>query len=266
MLLAIDIGNTQTSVGVFDDQTLRCEFRLSTRRDWTSDEIAVALLQSLSLRGLNPKDLRAAAIACVVPSTLRPMREALRLHWGVDALVVGPGIKTGMPVHYDPPRDVGADRIVAAVAAHSLYVASQAPGQGIIVVDFGTATTFDVISPEPAFVGGAIAPGVGISADALFSRAARLPKVDIVRPPSVVGKNTEHAMQSGLLFGYVSLVEGMIRRFEQTLDWSFVVVATGGLAPEIAKETSVIHHVNDDLMLLGLAQIHARNLSSLAAP
>lgn len=259
MLLAIDIGNTQTSVGVFEGSTLRCEFRLSTRRDWTSDEIAVALLHSLQLRDLDPGRLGAAAIACVVPSVLRPMREALALHWGVQALVVGPGVKTGLAVHYDPPRDVGADRIVAAVAAYDLYIPETKADHGIIVVDFGTATTFDVISPEPAFIGGAIAPGVGISADALFARAARLPRVDIARPPSVVGKNTEHAMQSGLLFGYVSLVEGMIGRFRASLDWPFVVVATGGLAPEIAKETSVVDHVNDDLMLLGLAKIHARN-------
>lgn len=260
MLLAIDIGNTQTSVGVFDGEALQCEFRLSTRRDWTSDEIAVALLQSLKLRQLDTQGcIDAAAIACVVPSTLRPMMEALRCHWGIEALVVGPGVKTGLMVHYDPPRDVGADRIVAAVAAYERYAVGEASQKGVIVVDFGTATTFDVISPEPAFIGGAIAPGVGISADALFARAARLPRVDVRRPPDVVGKNTEHAMQSGLLFGYVCLVEGMIARFRKSLDWDFVVVGTGGLAREIAKESTAIEHVNDELMLLGLCKIYARN-------
>ena len=160
MLLAIDVGNTNTSVGVFDDDLLRCEFRISTRRDWTPDEIAVLLLQCLALRGIDPaRDIDAAAMACVVPTASRPLTEALSDHWSIRTLVIGPGVRTGLPVKYDPPRDVGADRIVAAVAAHERYVRGENRQSGVIVVDFGTATTFDVISPAPEFIGGVIAPG-----------------------------------------------------------------------------------------------------------
>lgn len=262
MLLAIDVGNTNTSVGVFEGDTLRGEFRIGTQRDWTVDEIAALLLQCLRLQGLDPaKDLQKAALACVVPTVTRPLVVALSHYWSIETLVVGPGVKTGMPIKYDPPRDVGADRIVAAVAAYEKYVRQLPEPHGIIVVDFGTATTFDVISPTPEFLGGIICPGVGISADALFSRAARLPRVDVERPPSVVGRNTVHAMQSGLLFGYVCMVEGMISRIRGELDWDHKVIATGGLAPEIAKETDAIQEVDDNLMLDGLRIIYARNQS-----
>lgn len=263
MLLAIDVGNTNTSVGVFEGEKQRCEFRIGTQRDWTVDEIAVLLLQCLQLQGIDPaRDLHKAAIACVVPTVTRPLTEALSHYWSIDALVVGPGVKTGMPIKYDPPRDVGADRIVAAVAAYEKYIRDLPEPSGIIVVDFGTATTFDVIAPAPEFLGGVICPGVGISADALFSRAARLPRVDVERPPSVVGRNTVHAMQSGLLFGYVCMVEGMIARIRSELSWTSTVIATGGLASEIAKETDAIQHVDDNLMLDGLRIIYSRNQAS----
>jgi type III pantothenate kinase len=261
MLLAIDVGNTNTSVGVFVEETLTCEFDLSTRRNWTADEVIVSLSQCLALRGIDPKrdGMRHAAIACVVPSALRPLVVGLERYWQIESLVVGPGIRTGLPVKYDPPRDVGADRVVAAVAAHDRYVRAAGRKCGVIVVDFGTATTFDVVSPIPEFLGGVIAPGIGISADALFTHAARLPRVDFERPHCVIGRNTVHAMQSGLLHGYVCLVEGMIAKIRQELSWPAIVVATGGFAARIAAETTSIEHVDHALMVEGLRLIFARN-------
>jgi type III pantothenate kinase len=165
-----------------------------------------------------------------------------------------------MPIRYDPPQDVGADRIVSAVAAYHRYARiDEGEPVGIIVVDFGTATTFDVVSPKPEYLGGAIAPGIGIGADALFTRAARLPRVEISRPPQAIGKNTVHALQSGLLYGYVALVEGMITRVARETTWKNVVVATGGLAPLVARETRAIDVVDDNLMLDGLRIIYERN-------
>lgn len=261
MLLAVDVGNTNTSLGVFDADSLRCELRLSSSRNWTRDEVAVTISQTLGLQGLSFDALDDAVVACVVPPALRPLVEALRMYAHCEPLVVGPGVKTGMPIRYEPASDVGADRIVSAVAAHHRYgrpVEGRAR-RGVVVVDFGTATTFDVISPVPEYLGGAISPGIGISSDALFARASRLPRVELVTPPKVVGRTTVGSLQSGLMFGYVSLVEGMITRLRAELDWSLVVVATGGLAATIADETPAIEHVDDALMLEGLRLIHTKN-------
>jgi type III pantothenate kinase len=267
MLLALDVGNTNTSIGVFEGAELRCELRLSTARSWTRDEVAVAISQTLGLHGLSFSDVQDAVVASVVPPALSPLVAALRHYARCEPLVVGPGIKTGMPIRYDPPQDVGADRIVSAVAAHHRYarIDDDEP-VGIIVVDFGTATTFDVVSPKPEYLGGAIAPGIAIGADALFSRAARLPRVEISRPPQAIGKNTVHALQSGLLYGYVALVEGMIARVGRETTWKNVVVATGGLAPLVARETRAIDVVDDNLMLDGLRIIHDRNRPAGHAP
>lgn len=183
MLLAVDVGNSHTSLGVFEGSKLHSELQLSTRRNWTRDELAVAISQVLGLQGLGFQDVDAAAVACVVPPVLSPLSSALQHYASVTPLVVGPGVKTGMPVRYDPPQDVGADRIVSAVAAYERY--ARESGVGVIVVDFGTATTFDVVSPKPEYRGGVIAPGVGISADALFARAAKLPRVDVARPSTL---------------------------------------------------------------------------------
>ena len=263
MLLAIDVGNSNTCLGLFEGSSLRAEFRIGTRRGWTRDEVAVDLRQTLALGGVDFEDVHAAVVACVVPPVQGLLIEALSVYMHVETLVVGPGVKTGMPVRYDNPREVGADRIVAAVAAHDRYAARVSEGEGeaggIVVVDFGTATTFDIVSPKPEYLGGVIAPGMGISADALFTRAAKLPRVDIVRPERVVGRNTVAAMQSGLLFGYVGLVEGMLRRIREELGWRSYVAATGGLAPLVAKETDAIDVVDDDLMLHGLRLIYDRN-------
>ncbi|MCB9705280.1 MAG: type III pantothenate kinase [Myxococcales bacterium] len=260
MLLAIDVGNTNTSLGVFEGDALRCELRLSTQRAWTRDEAAIALERALALADLRFADLGDAVIASVVPPALAPLCRALSRYAGVDALVIEPGVDTGMPILYNPPQDVGADRIVTAVAAHRRYGAGpDGEPRGVIVVDFGTATTFDVVTPTPEYLGGVIAPGVGISADALFSRTSKLPRVEIRRPQGgIVGRTTVGAIQSGLFYGYVGLVEGILGRLQSALEWPSTVIATGGLASEIARDTDRIDAVDDALILEGLRVLHAR--------
>ncbi len=272
MLLAVDVGNSNTSIGVFEGETLRCELRLATRRDWTRDEFAIKLERALALQGFGFAAVRAGVLASVVPPVEAPIREALERYVGIDTLVVGPEVETGMPVLYEPAKDVGADRIVAAIAAHRKYALAGASTQAapqdkaaIIIVDFGTATTFDVVSPTPEYLGGIIAPGVGISADALFHRAAKLPRVDVVKPPKVVGRNTVDAIQSGLFWGYVGLVEGMLRRIRAEIPWDARVIATGGLARKIAPETDTIDAVDDNLMLDGLRLLYELNRSPAKA-
>ncbi len=262
MLLAVDVGNSHTTVGVFEGEVLRCELRLATRRGWTRDELAAGLRQALGLADLDFSGLDQAIVACVVPPVVGPLQAALARYVGVEPLIVGPGVRTGMPIRYDPPQDVGADRIVTAVAAHERHGAGKGAEHGIIVVDFGTATTFDVVSPRPEYRGGVIAPGIGIASDALFARAAKLPRVDITRPDRVVGRNTVGAIQSGLVYGYIGLVEGLIARIREELDWPCRVVATGGFAPIVAQESEAIDVVDDALVLEGLRLIHARNQAS----
>ncbi|HLT41045.1 MAG TPA: type III pantothenate kinase [Enhygromyxa sp.] len=288
MLLAIDVGNSNTSIGVFEGDTLRGELRLSTRRDWTRDEFAIKLERALGLAGLAFDAIRESVLACVVPPVEGPIRAALERYVGVDTLVVGPGIDVGMPVLYEPAKDVGADRLVAAIAAHRRYAQLPSPSSGarqgdrdgggpgaglhqtvemmsgadkaaIIIVDFGTATTFDVVSPTPEYLGGVIAPGVGISADALFRRAAKLPRVDVVKPEAVVGRNTVDAIRSGLFWGYVGLVEGVLTRIRAEIDGPARVIATGGLARTVALETEAIDVVDDNLMLEGLRILYEIN-------
>ena len=260
MLLAVDVGNSNSSIGVFEGDRLRCELRLATNRDWTRDEFAIKLERALALQGLGFAGIDDAIVASVVPPVTRPIVEALARYVAVEALVVSTRIDTGMPVLYEPPGDVGADRLVAALAAHERYASAEhGETTAVIVVDFGTATTFDVVSPTPEYLGGVIAPGVGISADALFQRAAKLPRVDVVKPASVVGRNTVGAIQSGLFYGYVGLVEGVLQRIRAELEWDARVIATGGLARKIALETDVVDHVDDNLMLEGLRLLHERN-------
>ena len=271
MLLAVDVGNSHTTIGVFAETAasrttaegrpteLRCELRVSTRHAWTRDEVAIGLRQALELADIRFADLDDAVIACVVPPALPALREALLQYGGFDPLVVGPGVRTGMPIRYDPPQDVGADRIVTAVAAHERHALPTGERTGIIVVDFGTATTFDVVSPQPEYLGGAIAPGIGISADALFARAAKLPRVDASKPDRVIGRNTVGAIQSGLMNGYLGLVEGLIARIQAEVDFPTRVVATGGFASSLAPHTKAIDVVDDALVLEGLRIIHARN-------
>lgn len=254
MLLAIDVGNTNIVYGLFDGTALSHQFRVETSRGRTADEYAVVVRQLLSMRNVEPKAVDAAIIASVVPALTEPMAELVRRGFGIEPLIVGPGVKTGMAILYDNPKEVGADRIVNAVAAFERY------RSGLIVVDFGTATTFDCVTPRGEYLGGVICPGIQISADALFARAAKLPRVEIAKPPKVVGKNTQHSMQSGIVYGYVGLVDGLVDRLIDEMAFpSCKVVATGGLARLIAPLSRTIADVDDELTLTGMRIIHERN-------
>ncbi len=254
MLLTIDIGNTNITFGVYDEQqTLRYHWRIKTDHERMPDEYGIIMLSLLHHEGLDFKQINGVALASVVPPITHIFEEMIERFIKQKPLVVGTGVKTGVHIRYDSPRDVGADRIVDAAAAYKLY------GGPACIVDFGTATTFDAISSSGDYLGGAIAPGIGIAAEALFSRTSKLPRVDLVRPPRAIGANTIHAMQSGLLFGYVGLVEGMVTRFRAELGADMRVIATGGLAETIARETKVIEVVNPWLTLEGLRLIWEMN-------
>lgn len=253
MLLCIDIGNTNITFGLYEGATLGPRWRIRTIHDKMPDEYGILMLQLFRHRGYAPEDVTGVSIASVVPP-LTPIFEAVcRDYLGQEPLVVDAGVRTGVRIRYDNPREVGADRVVDAAAVRALY------GIPACVVDFGTATTFDAISADGDYLGGAIAPGIGIAAEALFARTAKLPRVEITRPPSVIGRNTVQSIQSGLLFGYVGLVEGMVARFRAELGPDMRVVATGGLAELIARETPVIEIVDPWLTLHGLRIIYELN-------
>jgi type III pantothenate kinase len=261
MLLVVDVGNTNTVLGVFDlattgaaeGESLRADWRLETNAGRTADEYAVLVRELMALVGIPWGAIDAAIVATVVPPVLFALDGFCRRWLKVTPLVVGPGIKTGMPILTENPREVGADRIVNAVAAYERHK------QGCIIVDFGTATTFDAVSPKGEYLGGAIAPGLAISADALFHAAAKLPRVELVRPPKVVGRNTVTSMQSGLYFGYAGLVDSIVERMKHELEFGVKVLATGGLAALIAKESRSIEETDDMLTLRGLRILFERN-------
>jgi type III pantothenate kinase len=253
VLLAIDVGNTHTVLGVFEGAELRAQWRLSTRREQTADEYGILVRSLFSGSSLDAQKVEAVALASVVPPLTPIVVDLARRYVGREPLVIGPGVKTGMPILYEPPGDVGADRIVNGVAALAQY------GGPVIVVDFGTATTFDVITRKGEYAGGVIAPGAGISADALFQRAARLPRVDLRHPGRVIGRTTVGSIQSGLYFGYAALCEGLIARIRAELGEGVRVVATGGLATTLAPEIPSIESVDPALTLVGLRLIHERN-------
>ena len=253
MLLTIDLGNTNLTLGLYDGGELGPRWRLATDHERMPDEYGLQFLGLLTHAGRTPDDLTGVAMASVVPTLTPRVIEACIRYLKQDPLNVDTGVKTGVRILYDPPRAVGADRVCDAAAVQRLY------GGPACVVDFGTATTFNAITKDGDYLGGAIAPGLGIAADALFQRAAKLNRVDLARPPSVIGKNTPHALQSGLLFGYVGLVEGMVARFREELGDKMIVIATGGLSETVAKETPVIDHLAPWLTLDGLRIIWELN-------
>ena len=253
MLLAIDVANTNTKFGLFEGSQLLHDWRVATRQDSMADELGLAFVQLMREEHFEPQVVSAVVISSVVPPLNTSLIEASRRYFGQDPLMVGPGVKTGLKIRYENPKEVGADRIVAALAAFQKY------GGPLIIVDFGTGTTYDAVSKEGDYLGGAIAPGIQISADALFQRAARLTRVELRAPASVIGRTTVESVQAGIIFGFVAQVEGMVARIRKELGDNARVIATGGLAELIASETKVIEHVDDRLMLEGLRLIYELN-------
>jgi type III pantothenate kinase len=252
-LLAIDVGNTNTVLGIYRGDELVADWRIQTDGSRTSDEYAVLLGSLLSLRGFDRGEITHGILSSVVPPAVFGIRGFFRQHLEVPALVVGPGIKTGMPILYENPREVGADRIVNAVAAYERF------SSGCIVVDFGTATTWDVVTDKGEYLGGVIAPGIHISAQALYERASKLPRVEIARPPKVVGRNTTASMQSGLLYGYAGMVDAVVERIRDEVEFEARCIATGGMAHLIAEESRTIEATDDMLTLRGLKVLFERN-------
>jgi type III pantothenate kinase len=257
MLLAIDIGNTNIVLGVFDGATILHSWRLTTMRERTGDELGLLVEGLFANAKLDRKKITGVILASVVPRLTAPAQEMVQRYFGIKTLTVDTTIETGMPILYDRPADVGADRIVNGIAAFEKY--GRAGKCALVVVDFGTATTLDAISAKGEYLGGAICPGVTISAEALFQRAARLPKIDVRKPATVIGRTTVGAMESGLFWGYVDMVEGLVRRMSAELGGNVQCVATGGLASIIAPETNLIQHVDPDLTLDGLRIVWDRN-------
>ena len=253
MLLAVDVGNTQTVLGLFEGERLTEHWRVATESERTSDELAALLADLLALRSLSFDDVSGVCLASTVPALVRPYQELAERHVEAPLLILGPGTKTGIPVLYDDPREVGPDRIANAVAARERY------GAPCIVVDFGTSTNFDAVSSDGEYVGGVLAPGIEISMDALFARAARLTKVDFIEPESVIGKTTVAALQSGLVYGFAGQVDGIVERMRGELGDTAPAVATGGLAELIAPHTKTIEKVDPLLTLYGLRLVWDRN-------
>ncbi len=253
MLLVVDVGNTNTVLGLFHEDKLLHDWRIRTDQSRTDDECAMLLNDLMTYSGFQISQVNAVIISCVVPPLLDALTRMSRRYCGVEPLVVNTQIKTGMKIAYDNPREVGADRIVNAVAAYARYKSA------LIIVDFGTATTFDYISADGVYQGGAIAPGVRISADALHENASKLPRVSLELPPLVVGRNTVNSMQSGLLFGYAGLVDGIVMRMKAEVKDHPQVIATGGLAEQIAKAATSIDAVEGQLTLDGLRQLYMLN-------
>jgi len=253
MLLTFDVGNTTMAIGLFEGEALVKSWKIKTDRDETSDEYGAVLLNLFQMAGHSPGRIESAIISSVVPPLTPVVQEVCRGLLGIEALVVGPGLKTGMPILYENPLEVGADRIVASVAAFAKY------GGPCIVVDFGTATTFDAVSEKGEYLGGAIGPGIQISAEALYLKTARLPRIEIRKPRKAIGRTTVASMQSGLYFGYVGLVTNTIAEIRAELGGKARVIATGGFGGQIVPEVAAIGAYEPDLVLQGLRIIFDRN-------
>jgi type III pantothenate kinase len=255
MLLTIDVGNTNLTIGLFDGETLSHHWRLATDHNRMPDEYGLQFLGLIEHAVRKPADLTGICLSSVVPSLTGRIIQACREYLGVEPLVVDTGIKTGIRIRYEDPKAVGSDRIADAVAVKRLY------GGPACIIDFGTATTFNALTKDGEYLGGAITAGINLAADALFTHAAKLQRIDLQKPPSVIGRNTMHAMQSGLIYGYVCMVEGMVERFRVELGTDMKVIATGGLAETIAKETAVIDILAPWLTLDGLRMLWELNNS-----
>ncbi len=253
MLLAVDIGNTNVTFGVFEGEKLVNTWRMATDASKMPDEYAVFLLNLVRMAGLEPSAIRGIAMCSTVPPLISIFQEMFASYFEVPLLTLGPGTKSGVRIRMDNPREVGPDRIANSAAAHHLY---DGP---VIVVDIGTATTFDIVSGDGDFIGGVIAPGITDAARALFTRAAALPQVELVAPKQVIGSNTVAGMQSGIIFGYAGLIEGIVARIHRQLGEKAHVVATGGYASLVVNETPVIDEVNPDITLIGLMLIYLMN-------
>lgn len=255
MLLVIDSGNTNIVFAIYDGEGVKGEWRSSTRADRTADEYGVWLSQLMTYQGLDPSAITAAIIASVVPANIFTLKTLCRRYFQTEPLVVGePNVDLGLEIRMDRPEEVGADRLVNAVAAHAKY-----PGS-LIIIDFGTATTFDVVDGAGNYHGGCICPGINLSLEALHMAAAQLPRVAVGRPAQVIGKATVPAMKAGIYWGYVGLIEGLVQRISDEFGQPMTVVATGGLAPLFVEATSVIKHLDQDLTLRGLLEIYRRNV------
>lgn len=257
LIFVIDVGNTNIVLGVHDGDTFKHYWRIETHRNRTGDEYGMVIKSLFDYAGLSFSEIKGIIISSVVPPIMPALERMCHIYFDVKPVIVGPGTKTGLNIKTDNPREVGADRIVNAVAAIHEY------GCPLIIVDFGTATTFCYINEEKQYLGGAIAPGIGISTEALYTRASKLPRIDISRPEYVIGKNTVSAMQSGVLFGYVGQVEGIVKRIKEESQSNPTVIATGGLAQLIADESTAIDIVDPYLTLKGLLLIYHRNVDNI---
>jgi type III pantothenate kinase len=247
------VGNTNIVLGLYQERTLTHHWRLSTNRSSTVDEYGVLISNLFQLAGVRAEQMKGVILSCVVPPLMNTLEQLFVKYVGIEALVVGPGIKTGLNIRYENPKEVGADRIVNAVAGIEQY------GTPLVVVDFGTATTFDYIDASGAYLGGAIVPGIGISTEALYQKAAKLPRIELTKPKTVIGRNTVAAMQAGIIFGYAGQVDGIVRRICKEFNVQPRVIATGGLAELIAGETETIEKVDPLLTLEGLRIVYERN-------
>lgn len=252
-ILVLDVGNTNIVLGIYEGSRLLHHWRIATVRDRTADELGILLKSLLQDRGLSERALAGVVISSVVPPLMPVLTETCQTYFQASPLVVGPGIRTGMPIKYENPRDVGADRIVNAVAAIQIY------GPPLIVVDFGTATTFCVVDDKGQYLGGAIAPGIKISAEALVQQAAKLPRIELARPRHVIGRNTVTSMQSGVIYGAAGQVDGIVQRIREEMALPFRVVATGGLCELIGRESRTVDHTDPYLTLEGLRILWERN-------